>query len=116
MGAPTSARSSVSRTRHSPGSVTRTRPALWRAADETARVVRRLQLHVVYDHALLTQSGCEVPHRREDEGDLLLVMTDVGRFFPHLDHQHDVVAGEVGERGDIARKVVAEQEAQSFHY
>ena len=52
-----------------------------------------------------------MPHRREDEGDLLLVLVDVDRLGAHLDHEHQVKRRiEPGEGAEILTQLVAEDQ------
>ena len=63
--------------------------------------------------AVGAQLGREVAHRGQDEGDLLLVVRDVGGLGHHLDHQHRVAPGvEVLQRGDLPVELVAQDEAE----
>ena len=82
-------------------------------AREGARVVGVVEPHVVDRHALRPELLGKVPHRRQDEGDLLLVVRDVGGLLRHLDHQHRVGGGvEAVEGRDRPGELVAEDEAE----
>ena len=57
---------------------------------------------VIDGDAFLAKFVGKVAHRREQEGDLALVMADIGDFLDHLGHQHDipflVETGQPGQR------------------
>ena len=80
---------------------------------ERAGIARRIEAHIVDGDALGLQIGREMAHGREQESDLLLVVADIGRLLPHLDHENGVgVRVEIGERGNAAVKLIAEDEAE----
>ena len=63
------------------------------------------------------QLGREVAHGREDEGDLLRVVRDVGGLGHHLDHQDRVAARiEALEGRDLAVELVAQNEAEGARH
>ena len=77
-------------------------------AGEAARISLIVQPHVIDRPSGIAQFLGEVPHGGEDQGDLLLVMLDVGRLVPDLHHQDDgIVLGPPADRGKIARQLVA---------
>ncbi len=85
-------------------------------AGEAAGVLRVIEADVIDRDPLGLQLLGEVPHRREDEDDLLLVVGHVAGLVRHLDHQHHVAGGvEAIQRRDLARQLVAEDDAQDGH-
>ena len=58
---------------------------------KTARILVFVELYVVDRPAILRQVLSEMAHGREDESDLLLVMSNVGGFLGQFAHQHDIV-------------------------
>ena len=90
-----------------------TRDGPHQLAGEGAGIAGRIEADVIDGDAFRLQLGREVAHGGEQEGDLLLVMPDVGRLRPDLDHQdHVVLRVEVREAGDAAGELVAEHEAE----
>jgi hypothetical protein len=52
-----------------------------------------------------------VPHGREQKGDFLRVMGDIGAFLHHLDHEDNVeLAIDVAQAREIAAQLIAEHE------
>ena len=83
---------------------------------EAAGIAGRVEIYVVDRHAALTQRICEMPHRRQHQHDLLLVMPDIGAFLHHLHHQDGVAPGiEARERSHVERKMVAEDNSKRAH-
>ena len=65
-----------------------------RAREFTAKratITAIIKLHIIDIYPLFAQRFREMPHRRQDEHDLLRVMRHIARFIRHLDHQNDVV-------------------------
>ena len=83
------------------------------AGDRTG-VVRILVADIAHGDAARPQPLGEGPHAGENEGDLLLVVTDIGRLLPHLGHEDEVAGGvEVAQgRQPILGELVAEDEAE----
>ena len=85
-------------------------------AREAAAVAARVEPDVIDRPALVLQLGGEVAHRREDEGDLLLVMTDISGLVPHLHHQDDGPCRILPiEAGNIVTQLVAEDGHEGLH-
>ena len=77
---------------------------------EAAAIARVVEGDVIDRRAPGAQRLGEVPHGREDEGDLLLVMPDVGAFLHRLDQQHHVAVGKIPQAADREMELVAEDE------
>ena len=85
-------------------------------AGEAAGVVGIVEADVVDVPARLHQRRGMVAHRREDVGDLLAVVADVGRLVGDLHHQHDRVGGRGPiQRRQVERQLVAQHRDQRFH-
>ena len=70
---------------------------------KTAAVGFVIETDVIDGDALGAQLVGEMAHRREQEGDLALVVADIGDFLDHLGHQHDIpLPVEIGEPGQRA--------------
>jgi hypothetical protein len=98
---------------HLRGLMPRDRPL--QLAREGARVRGIIERDVIDGDAPAPQLFRKVPHGAEEESDLLLVMAHVGGLVPDLGHEHAVVRGEPIERGDAARELIAEDEAERRH-
>ena len=80
------------------------------------RLVGCVEIYVVGRHATLAQRVSEVPHRRQHQNDLLLMMPDIGVFLHHLHHQDGVAPSiETVERSHVERKMVAEDNSKRAH-
>jgi|GEM_PF-3050420 len=80
---------------------------------KTALVLGRIQRHIVDSPARCTQLRGEMTHGRKDEGDLLLVMADIGGFIVKLRHQHAVPRRIARDQaGEGRRQLIAEDKYQ----
>ncbi len=80
---------------------------------EAAGVALIGQADVIDLGPFFPQLFCEMPHGREQEGDLLLVVADVSRLIPYLDEEDHVrICIEVGQAGDAPIELVAQNETQ----
>ncbi len=78
-------------------------------AVEAAAVAALAKRDVIDRPAIPFEFGGEVPHRRQDQRDLRLVMSDVGRLLGDLHHQHHrILLRDITERGEIMVTLVAE--------
>ena len=85
-------------------------------AGETAGVSRVVKAHIVDPRTATAQIRCKMPHRREHQHDLLLMMRNVTALLDDLHHQHGITRGvEVGESGEVERKLIAQHEPKSCH-
>ena len=55
----------------------------------------------------------EMPHRRQDQRDLLRVMRDVGSFRHHLGHHHHITRMRGAQRGHVGRQLIAQHKDQT---
>ncbi len=82
-------------------------------ADDGVGIVRVVDAHVAHDHPARLEPQGEAAHRGEDEGDLLLVVLDIGRFLHDFRHQDDVTLRvEIDQGGEIVGQLVAQHEAE----
>jgi hypothetical protein len=89
--------------------------ALYLAA-EAAAIVGIVEPYIVDIPAFGLQFRREMPHRREDQCDLRLVVPDVGRLLRNLHHQDDgVVLRHAPERGKAVRQLIAEYGDEDRH-
>ncbi|AMJ61140.1 hypothetical protein AXW83_13315 [Bosea sp. PAMC 26642] len=63
----------------------------------------------------LAVEGCHAIERAVGHRNFLLMVADAGRFLGDLHHQRDVVICHAFERGEIATKLIAENEDKGFH-
>jgi hypothetical protein len=78
---------------------------------EAARLPGLGERAVLEPPAVRTQHLSEMPHRREDERDLLAVMRDVRRLLVDLAHEHEVALTiGVAQRGERKRELIAEHQ------
>ena len=78
-------------------------------AGEAAGVGGVVEAHVIDLPAFGAQFRSEMAHRREDQHDLLLVVTHIGRLVPYLHHQdRGLTGGEAFETGESEGELVAE--------
>ncbi len=74
-----------------------------------------VQPPVAHVPALGAQLVREVPHRREQERDLLGMVVDIARLLHHLRHHHHVaVPVRLAQRRDLARELVAQHQHQPW--
>lgn len=64
-------------------------------------------------HAPAAQPLGEIAHAGEDQGQLLLVVLDVGGFAQDLGHEDDVVRGvETAKRGQVVAELIAQHQSE----
>ena len=80
-----------------------------------AGVADIVELDVVDDDIFGAQLFGEMPHRGEHEGNLLLVMLDIGGLASDFGHEYDVAVAVIAQGCDVARQLVSEHKSQSRH-
>jgi len=80
-------------------------------AGEVAGITRIFETDIVQRKSPLAQCLSKVAHGRENKGDLLLVLVDIDRLGPDLDHEDEVPRlVEAGEGAEPFRELVAKDE------